>query len=725
MEDVTPLVESAARGGQLLPAEIQAVAVCLRSAHHIRKHLAPLATQVPRLASVARGIADLSALIQAIERTIGPRGEVLDSASPPLRGLRHAVRETHDRLLERLQRTLASAMGQGIAQESIITERDGRYVIPIKAESRGHLRGVVHDLSSSGATVFVEPLDAVDLGNAWREARADEAHEIERVLRRLSDAIGAESGPIRAAVAALGEIDFAFAKARLAEELDAGLPQEGADQGWLVEAPAEFRLQTARHPLLSGEVVPIALAIGGESRGMLVTGPNTGGKTVALKTVGLLALMAQAGLPVPAEVGSQFPVYGSVFADIGDEQSIAQSLSTFSSHMRNIIQIVNEAGPETLVLLDELGAGTDPAEGTALGRAVLQHLLDVGATVVATTHHGELKLFAAETAGMINASVEFDPETLAPTYRLAVGLPGRSNAIAIAERLGMPAPLLRAARMGFAPSRRSVDTLLEEVQRERTAAADASRAERIAREEAETIRRRLGERLERIDAEERAILTRGEREMEERLAALQREIRAAERALQKGDKAAVTQALDHAAAGRDELERVRAARRRVQERRRPAPPRPPDPTRITPGDIVHLRGLDQPGEALSAVEADGMIAIQLGALHTRVRAEQIERIGGSRPEQSDARPLPPPPSPGARIELRGQTVDEALPNVATFLDQAYRAGERRLEVVHGKGTGTLRQAVRELLTDHPLVSRYAPAAREEGGEGVTIVYVAV
>ena len=458
---------------------------------------------------------------------------------------------------------------------------------------------------------------------------------------------------------------------------------------------------------------------------MLVTGPNTGGKTVALKTVGLLALMAQAGLPVPAEVGSQFPVYGSVFADIGDEQSIEQSLSTFSSHMRNIIQIVNEAGPETLVLLDELGAGTDPAEGTALGRAVLQHLLDVGATVVATTHHGELKLFAAEAAGMINASVEFDPQTLAPTYRLAVGLPGRSNAIAIAERLGMPAPLLRAARMGFAPSRRSVDTLLEDVQRERTAAADASRAERIAREEAETIRRRLGERLERIDAEERAILTRGEREMEERLAALQREIRAAERALQKGDKPAVTQALDHAAAGRDELERVRTARRRVQERHRPAPPRPPDPTRITPGDVVHLRGLDQPGEALSALEADGMIAIQLGALHTRVRAEQIERIGGSRPEQSDARPLPPPPSPGARIELRGQTVDEALPNVATFLDQAYRAGERRLEVVHGKGTGTLRQAVRELLTDHPLVSRYAPAAREEGGEGVTIVYVAV
>ena len=426
MEDVTPLVESAARGGQLLPAEIQAVAACLRSAHHIRKHLAPLAAQVPTLAGVARGIADLSALIQAIERTIGPRGEVLDSASPPLRGLRRAVRETHDRLLERLQRTLASAMGQGIAQESIITERDGRYVIPIKAESRGQLRGVVHDLSSSGATVFVEPLDAVDLGNAWREARADEAHEIERVLRRLSDAIGAESGPIRAAVAALGEIDFAFAKARLAEELDAGLPQESADQGWLVEAPAEFRLQTARHPLLSGDVVPIALAIGGESRGMLVTGPNTGGKTVALKTVGLLALMAQAGLPVPAEVGSQFPVYGSVFADIGDEQSIEQSLSTFSSHMRNIIQIVNEAGPETLVLLDELGAGTDPAEGTALGRAVLQHLLDVGATVVATTHHGELKLFAAEAAGMINASVEFDPQTLA-AHLPARGGPARAQ----------------------------------------------------------------------------------------------------------------------------------------------------------------------------------------------------------------------------------------------------------------------------------------------------------
>lgn len=697
----------------------------LRAARFTHRQLAPLGREIPHLAHIAAQIGEFEPAIAAIEGAIDAHGEVQDGASPDLPTLRRAGRERHDRLLERLQRILNAAVARGIAQESIITERDGRYVIPIKAESRSHLSSVVHDVSSSGATVFVEPLAVVELGNAWREARLAEEREIARILRRLSALVGTEAGAMAAAAQALAEIDLALAKAALAAELDAALPTPAGALGWLVTAPNELRLQSARHPLLRGEVVPISLSVGGAHRGVLVTGPNTGGKTVALKTVGLLTLMAQAGLPIPAEPGTQIPVYDGVYADIGDEQSIEQSLSTFSAHMTNIIRILGEASPATLVLLDELGAGTDPREGAALGRAILNHLLSLDASVVATTHHGELKLFAHARKGLINASVEFNPETLAPTYRLIMGLPGHSNAIAIARRLGMPAGILDDAHAGLSPEQAGLESLLADLQRERSAAAETRQAEEHARREAEEIHAGLRRRRDELETERESLLARTEREMERQLAGLRQAVRQAEKQVAKRDRESVRRAGVDLQSAERHLAKLRDERGRLQrERLRRAEP-PPDPGAIQAGDLLFLQGVEQPGEALSTVDDAGYVEVQLGALRTRVRNEQIERRGHREPGGGAVHYQGTRESPGGRLEVRGQTLDEALPTVEQFLDQAYRAGLQQLELVHGKGTGALRQAVRELLRSHPLVARFEAAPPHAGGEGVTVVHMAL
>ncbi|MCA9847981.1 MAG: endonuclease MutS2, partial [Dehalococcoidia bacterium] len=430
--DVRDLAWGAERGQVLTAGDLIDVASLCRAAGQVQRTLTRQVEDAPLLAQVASGIADLGPLRGLIEDAIDEGGTVRDSASAELAQIRRELTEAHSRLQQRLQAMLSNSGVANALQEPIIVMRDGRYVLPVKADFRGSVRGVVHDTSSSGQTVYVEPLAVVDLANRWRELQVQERHEVERILREISAAVGAGAEDVDDAVRRLGEIDLAQAKARLADELGA---TELALRGritWLADAPAELRLVEARHPLLTGHVVPTSLHVGGDIRALLITGPNTGGKTVALKTAGLLCLMALAGLPVPARPGSQIPVYESVFADIGDEQSIEQSLSTFSGHMTSVIGILERAGERSLVLLDELGAGTDPTEGAALGIAIVERLVEAGASLIATTHHSELKLYAHQTPGVQNASVEFDLETLRPTYRLTVGLPGQSNALAIA-----------------------------------------------------------------------------------------------------------------------------------------------------------------------------------------------------------------------------------------------------------------------------------------------------
>ena len=729
--DARPALEKASLDGQIDGQELLAIAATQRVAQQARNALTRLAASLPRLGYLGERLVEVQRVIDEIGSALDQRGEVVDGASPALGVIRRDIKTSHDRLQQRLQDFLASQSGKLAAQESLVTLRDGRYVVPIKADFRGEVRGIVHDVSSSGATLFIEPLAVVDLANQWRELQIEEQREVDRILRRLSALVGEHAPEIADNVALLAELDLVLASARLAEELSLQgtglLPSAEADESpetWLSEAPAVLNLVEARHPLL-GSPVPISLRVGGDERVLLITGPNTGGKTVALKTVGLLCLMAQSGLPVPAAPGSQLPVLEEVLADIGDEQSIEQSLSTFSGHLRNVIALLQRANPKALVLLDELAAGTDPAEGAALARALLQDLLQRGALTLATTHHGELKLFAHAEPGIVNAAVEFDSATLAPTYRILMGVPGRSNALAIAARLGLPESILRAAQESLAPEEAALDSLLTELHAQREAAETERRAEEQARRRAEQAQGQIELRLAGID-EERA------RRLDEAALALEEEVEAARAALARAQRTAqrpaalpTSEEVSEARAAIDEAEgTARKLRRRSRRRRRSGL----QPEQIIPGAEVWVQGIPMAAEALSSPDARGEVDVTFGGLRARVGVGQIVRIEKAAAVPASSRPISLPRAPSVapeQIEVRGQTLDEALPAIEKFLDDGFRAGMPRLRVVHGKGTGKMRNAVRQLLTKHPLVKGFEFAEPRDGGEGVTVVMMAL
>ncbi len=723
VHDIRALANKANLGGILEPSELLDVATTLEAGRDLKATVSRLSGPLPLLAELAAQITALDDVAADIHRGISPHAEVVDSASPALAVIRRDLRTVHDRLHAKLQELIGSADTRQSIQEPIITLRDGRYVIPIKAEMRGQLQGIVHDVSASGATVFMEPLAVVELGNTWRETQMEEQREVERILRRLSSLVGRHAHAIDVNIETLAEIDLALAKARFAAELDAvELPYDGEAQPWIAQPPAPLDLVNARHPLLKGDIVPISPAVGGSYSVLLITGPNTGGKTVALKTVGLLCAMAQAGLAVPADAGSRIPVFDSLRADIGDEQSIEQSLSTFSSHMTNIISILAEAGPHSLVLLDELGAGTDPGEGAALARALLEHLLGIGCLAITTTHHSELKVFAHSTEGIMNACVEFDMETLSPTYRISIGLPGASNALAIAERLGLPPAITARARESIAPDEARAESLLSAIQREKTDAADARRAEMLARKEAEEIRAGLEDKLDALEEQREEILARARAEAEEALVQIRQLLAHAGRRIERQKPEAAA-------------EKIVAAEARIEALKPPpAPPRrrgkvgeniPPE--EIQPGDLVWVRGLGRFGEALSPPDAKGVVAIRLGSLRSTVtlkKVEKVQRLKGARPKVGGTAVPPAPSAVPSEIEVRGRLVDEVLPDLDKYLDDAFRAGLPWVRIIHGRGTGTLARAVRHMLSLHALVKSYEVASRQEGGEGVTIAHLA-
>jgi DNA mismatch repair protein MutS2 len=726
--DVRPALEKASLSGQLDGQELLAVAATQRVAQQARNALTRLAGSLPRLGYLGEQLVEAQDVIDEIGRALDQRGEVVDGASTALSVIRRDIKSSHDRLQQRLQEFLASQAGKLAAQESIVTLRDGRYVVPIKADFRGEVRGIVHDVSSSGATLFVEPLAVVELANQWRELQIEEHHEVERILRRLSGVVGERAEDIAVNVEGLAELDLVLASAKLADELS---PQgmtilPGLDESpnaWLTPAPSVLELVEARHPLLVSPV-PISLRIGGDERVLLVTGPNTGGKTVALKTVGLLCLMAQAGLPVPASVGSRLPVFEEVLADIGDEQSIEQSLSTFSGHLRNVIALLERAGRRALVLLDELAAGTDPTEGAALARALLQNLLERGALTVATTHHGELKLFAHAEAGVVNAAVEFDSATLAPTYRVIMGVPGRSNALAIAARLGLPESILRTAQQSLAPEEAALDSLLTELHAEREAATIARQAEEQARRRAEQARGQIEERLAGIDEERARRLDEAALALEEEVEAVRAALARAQRAAQRQPALVTPQEAQEARSAIDEAAVTAQRLRRRSRRRRRGGLRP---EQIIPGAEVWVQGIPMAAEALSAPDARGEVDVTFGGLRARVGIGEIVRVEKAVAVPVAQRSVSVPRAPAwtpEQIEVRGQTLDEALPAIEKFLDDGFRAGVPRLRVVHGKGTGKMRNAVRQMLAKHPLVKGFEFAERRDGGEGVTVVEMA-
>jgi DNA mismatch repair protein MutS2 len=660
--DVRPLAAAAARGQMLAPMDLLEIESLCRAAQQAARTLIRVAEDAPLLANLGSGFGDLGPLRVLIDDSIDERGEVRDTASADLAQIRRELGEAHLRLQQRLQSLIASASVRNALQEPIVVMRDGRYVLPVKADFRGSVRGVVHDTSASGATIYIEPLAVVDLANAWRELQVHERHEVERVLRDISTAVGEASFDLIDAVDRLAEIDVSQAKGHLAGALGAlDLHVPGPRVPWLAAAPAELRLVEARHPLLHGHVVPTSLHVGGETRALLITGPNTGGKTVAIKTAGLLCLMAMAGLPVPARVGTQIPVFDSIFADIGDEQ---------------------------------------------------------GAALIATTHHSELKVYAHQTPGVRNASVEFDLKTLRPTYRLTIGLPGQSNALAIAANLGMPSDVIERARAGLSREERDLGALLGDLRAQLTVAEE--QAERAARDAATAEAVRID--LERRRAEFVADEARQRQEIRARIA---RDFRATERALDRARR--------EVEAARIEQARVDVARARELVEAMPAAPEvEPEPLgpgidldEIVPGSRIWLRGMDTPGEAIDVPDEDGEIEVQLGSLRTRARLAQITRAEpppGHRVALGRVT-IATPEDTGDTLDLRGQTTDEAMPRVESYLDQVSRTGRARVRLIHGKGTGTLRRAVRDRLDRHPLVTSFETALPAEGGEGVTIVYL--
>ncbi len=713
MRDLRPLIHAATIGQAVEPGDLQDAAGSFDTAWRARKLAERLAERTPLLNAIAEAIADFRPFIEEARRAITPRGTVADDASPELAAVRRELRSAHARLEQRARSALGEAVRRGVAQEELLTERNGRMVIPVKADFRGQLPGIVHDVSSSGATVFLEPMSVVETGNEVRELQLAEEREVRHVLLQLSGMVGEREDEALATLSAMARLDLLRAKVRLGKRLGAALPRADGDDSWLGEG-GTTRLVRARHPLLRGDVVPTDVDLTDEVPGLLITGPNTGGKTVALKTVGLLTLMAQAGLPVPCDEGSRFVTYGAIHADIGDEQSIEQSLSTFSSHMRTMGGILEEAAPGTLVLLDELGAGTDPEEGAALSRAILETLLDRGCTIIATTHHGELKTFAQEEPRLRNASVEFDLQTLSPTYHLTIGLPGQSNAIAIARRLGIDEGVLERAEARIAPETRELDGLLDEARRERAAAAEARGREEEARQEAEALRLQLAEQHRSIETEREAILGRARREGESLVARAQRELERLERRERERT------------ADREAAERLQALDAEIEASGKKATERATAwLDTVSPGDRVRVRDIPQDGEAVSAVGPDGRVEVRFGSMRMKVSVDRIERTEPTVVPTPPARAeLPPSGNVAMELDLRGQRAEEAVMTFEGHLDEAFRAGLPSIRIIHGKGTGALRAAIREALARHPLVRRYETAPPREGGDGVTIAVLA-
>jgi DNA mismatch repair protein MutS2 len=717
-KDVRPHVSAAERGAMISPAELLEVLATARSSAHVARLIAKLDESFPLLKGLAEDLPIRPRLEGRIAESISEEGEVLDSASAELRRLRAEIRGAQQRLQERLG-TLVNEFRSAL-QDPIITMRNDRYVLPVRAEARGQVRGIVHDQSSSGATVFVEPMVVVEMNNRLRQLHLAERDEIERILRELSELVGAEAPYLRLAVELLAEIDLQIAKARYAGLIRAGAPT--------VNTEGRLRLRQARHPLLTGKVVPIDFWLGGdEARMVVITGPNTGGKTVALKTVGLLCLMTQAGMHIPAQDASEVPIFGDVFADIGDEQSIEQSLSTFSSHLSRIVEILRDAAGDSLVLLDELGAGTDPSEGSALARAILGYLLEREVAVVATTHYSELKAFAHEQPGVTNASVEFDVETLSPTYRLSIGLPGRSNALAIATRLGLPGEIIERAREHLGSAGVQMEQLLEGLEGERKAAADERYRLSMERAEAEYQRREMERRQAETEEERVRILNearaQGRRELEQIQAELGRV-----RGLLRRRGGPSEEQLSALRAQMGTLEQrvtpvasaVRMPRQEVaREQQLPGTPEV--------GDTVYIRSMETRGELTSAPNARGEVEVRLGALKVRVPGEDIVRLS-KRQARAEGRPsavtLPSraeTEAPDVQLDLRGFRVEDGLEEVEKYVHDAYMAGMPFVRILHGKGTGALRQAIRQQLAHNPLVKSYKSAEANEGGDGVTVV----
>lgn len=703
-------------GGMLNPTELLDISTTMFGTRRLKRFVLAVHEEyaIPMLKGQVELLTENKPLEDKINSCIDENAVVVDGASPELGRVRSELRTGEGRVRERLEQMLRNSSVQKMLQDVLITIRNDRFVIPVKSEYRSSFGGMIHDQSASGATLYIEPDAIVQLNNKIRELKFKEEVEIEKILRALTELVAEQVDLLVLDVDQLAELDFTFAKAGLARELKATMPRLN-DRGFI-------KIKRGRHPLIAADsVVPLDLELGNDFSQIIVTGPNTGGKTVSLKTVGLLSLMAMSGLFVPAEEGSQLCVFDAIYADIGDEQSIEQNLSTFSSHMTNIISILRDMTPKSLVLLDELGAGTDPAEGSALAISILDYIHQIGCRIIATTHYSELKAYAYQKQGTINASMEFDIQTLSPTYRLLVGVPGRSNAFAIAERLGLSKRIIEHARTQVGEEDKRVESMIASLEENRLIAeAERQSAERMRRE-AEEMRLTLEAQQAKFDEQRDKLLEKAERDAREAVAKARREadeIIAELRRMAQEEAGGVKdhrlveakRRLDQAAPELREKQ-VRAAKKRLE--------------RIEAGDEVRVVTLGQKGhvvEIVSATEA----TVQLGIMKMKVELSNLEKIGSTaqkKPAHQVATTVKRTRDDNIRMELdmRGLNMEDALIEADRFLDESFLGNLGQVYLIHGKGTGVLRTGMQEYLRRHKHVKSYRMGNYNEGGAGVTIV----
>lgn len=719
LQDVSDSLERAHMGGSLLTKELLSVAGVLKCARNVRGFL-PEDENENILAPFFAMVIPNKYLEESIFNAIISEDEIADSASSELADIRRHMRVQSARIKDTLQNTISSPVYSKFLREPIITIRQGRYVVPVKSEFKNEIPGLVHDVSATGSTYFIEPMTAVSANNALRDLELQEKKEIERILSELSAQVADHADDIRSSISALTKLDVIFAKARLASKMKAWPPTMN-DSGII-------SLRNARHPLIDEKtVVPISMRLGDDFDTMIITGPNTGGKTVSLKTVGLLTLMAECGLHIPAGDGTNLSTFDSILADIGDEQSIAQSLSTFSSHMRTIVDIVAQCGTRTMILFDELGAGTDPAEGAALAISLIEFCRKMGSCVVATTHYAELKLYAMQTGGVINASCEFDVDTLQPTYRLLIGVPGKSNAFAISKRLGLSESILKDAAGRMEKSDKDFEDVLQQLDNQRKQMELARCEAEMLRAETEKIKIQSEEYSNQIMKERDRMLENARSEAKRIID----EARIAANAATDEIKALKKQLTDNADlhginSRQSELRRsLNEAEKKLQSGN-PTVERPKPTRDIIVGDTVELIKLGTKAAVL-AINSDGTLQLQAGILKISAKVNEVYLLENSNSAaKAKMRPLHSGremkmSALSQEVDLRGMDSIEAIGVLERYLDEAFRDNLQSVRIIHGKGTGVLRGVVHQSLRKNKHVKSFRLGVYGEGEDGVTIV----
>lgn len=708
--NIRPHLAKVGAGGMIYPAEILQVLQILQSSRRALSFLSP--GQGSRVRWIANNLTENGSLERAIKAVVDDTGEIKDSASSELQTIRNRQNTLRSRIKDYLRDFIKSTSNQKYLQENLVTERGGRYVVPVKIEYRHEIKGIVHDESASGATVYIEPELVVSANNEIRRLEAEETREVARILRKISAMIAKAVDELQSNLESLETLDFWVAKARLALKMEAFRPH--------LNSEGRIRLVRARHPLLSSRAVPIDLELGNRFDILVTTGPNTGGKTVALKTVGLLAVMTSCGLFIPASSESEMPVFNKVLVDIGDEQSIEQSLSTFSAHMTNISGILNQAGQDSLVILDELGAGTDPLEGGALARAILERLLELKAKVLVSTHHSELKTFAYQHDRVENACVEFDPVSLRPTYRLTIGLPGQSNAFEIAGQLGFDQALVQRARQYVPQQEQEISKLLTDLKEQRFHARAEKEAARNLQKQLQEERNLLEQKALEMEQEKEQLLNKIQVEASQYLESVRSEIDTILMDFKR-------RAREAEAPKWHEIEEMRKRYQRAVPNlgfQANVEPRPVKDKKVETGDYVEIKSIRQKGYVLEV--SQGEVVVQVGIMKLTVPENDV--VIKSSPDETFSRQrnrsyLENRKNIPTEINLRGMLAEQALDETEKYVEEAFLAGLEKVRIIHGKGTGALRRAVREHLTGHPYIKNFRDGENNEGGNGVTIAYL--